>query len=446
MSLGLMIAILVFVFGMFFGIPIAWLFFGAPILGLITDGMNYAFISGTFYHALNSATVMAIAFFVYAGSLISYAGLADRIVRFSYALVGRVRGGMALVGIVSSVFLGALTGSSVPCISALIPLLVPRLKKYGYEPKYTTALLCSSSFLGYLIPPSVPALIYCLLAQQSVTALFLSTVIPGLLLALGYAALNYFICPQYMNPELITEKIEDAPVTFGARMKELISSTWVAIPALGCPAIILVGIYGGFCTPNEAGAIAVVYCFFVGFFVYRELTVKNFWSATFTSILSIGVITMLIGGGTVLARYLIRVGAAQEVANFMLGMFSSKIMILLAMNVFFLILGMFLDGTPILILGVPLILPLMQHLDMNLVHLGAIIIVNVGLGVVTPPFAMSIFVGSRLSGCSYAELVPIMLKFLIFVGIPVLLLTTYIPALSCWLPTFVLGPQVVGPW
>jgi len=185
---------------------------------------------------------------------------------------------------------------------------------------------------------------------------------------------------------------------------------------------------------------------FIGFFVYRELTVKKFWSATFSSILSIGVITMLIGGGTVLARYLIRVGAAQQVANFMMGMFSSKVMILLAMNVFFLILGMFLDGTPILILGVPLILPLMQQLEMNLVHLGAIIIVNVGLGVVTPPFAMSIFVGSRLSGCSYAELVPIMMKFLIFVGIPILLLTTYIPALSCWLPTVLLGPQMVGPW
>jgi C4-dicarboxylate transporter DctM subunit len=301
-------------------------------------------------------------------------------------------------------------------------------------------------FLGYLIPPSVPALIYCLLAQQSVTALFLSTVIPGLLLALGYAILNYFICPKYMNPALITEKIDDTPQSPGARIKELLTSTWVAIPALGCPAIILVGIYGGFCTPNEAGAIAVVYCFFIGVFVYRELTAKKFWSATFTSILSIGVITMLIGGGTVLARYLIRVGAAQQVANFMLGMFSSKILILLAMNVFFLILGMFLDGTPILILGVPLILPLMQQLEMNLVHLGAIIIVNVGLGVVTPPFAMSIFVGSRLSGCSYAELVPIMMKFLIFVGIPVLLLTTYIPALSCWLPTVVLGPQMVGPW
>lgn len=446
MSPGLAVALCVFLGGLLCGIPLAWLFLGAPFFGSVAEGTNYAFISGTFYHALNSSTVMAIAFFVYAGSLISDAGLADRIVRFSYALVGRLRGGMEVVGIVATLFLGALTGSSVPCISALIPLLVPRLKKYGYEPKYTTAVLCSSSFLGYLIPPSVPALIYCLLAQQSVSALFLSTVFPGLLLALGYSILNYFICPQYMNPDLITEKIEEAPENFGARIKELVGATWSALPALGCPAVILVGIYGGFCTPNEAGAIAVVYCLFVGFCVYRELTAKKFWSATFSSLLSLGVIAMLIAGGTVLARYLIRVGAAQQVAGFMLGMFSSKTMILFAMNVFFLILGMFLEGAPMLILGVPLILPLMQDLGVNLVHLGAIIIVNVGLGVVTPPFAMSIFIGSRLSGCSYGELVPIMLKFLFFVGIPVLLLTTYIPALSCWLPTVVLGPLIVGPW
>ena len=121
-------------------------------------------------------------------------------------------------------------------------------------------------------------------------------------------------------------------------------------------------------------------------------------------------------------------------------------MIMLMVNILLLIMGMFIDGIPILILAVPLILPLMKELDVNLVHLGAIVILNVGLGVITPPFAMSIFVGSRLSGCSYGELVPIMMKFLLLVGIPVLLLTTYIPALSCWLPTVILGPNVVGPW
>ncbi|PIE55399.1 MAG: C4-dicarboxylate ABC transporter permease [Dethiosulfovibrio peptidovorans] len=444
MSVGVIACLCVFLVGLMLGVPVVWVFFIGPFLGLFIDGMSNAFIAGSFYHAIFSPTLMAIAFFVYGGSLISDAGLADRIVRFSYALVGHIRGGMELVGIIATLFMGALTGSSVPCISALIPLLVPRLERYGYERRYTTAVLCSSSFLGYLIPPSVPAMIYCLLAQQSVTALFLATVIPGLILAFGYAVLNYFLCPKYFseNPDMSIEKPKDRR----GRWKELWGSTKAALPALGCPAIILVGIYGGLCTPGEAGALAVVYCIFVGIFVYRELNLANFKKATFSSLISIGVIAVLIGGGTVLARYLIRAGLAQEIARGMLGFFSSKVMILIALNLFFLLLGMFLEGVPVLILGIPLILPLMKELDVNLVHLGAIVITNIGLGVVTPPFAMSIFVGSRLSGVSYQELVPIMMRFLFFVGIPTLLLTTFIPALSCWLPSLVLGSKIVGAW
>ncbi len=445
MSIGVLFAFVVFLVGLFGGLPLGWLFLASSAAGLLLDGDSLSFIAGTFYHAINNYVIMSIAFFVFAGSLISDAGLADRIVRFSYALVGRVRGGMQAVGIIATLIMSSLTGSSVPCISALIPLLVPRLEKYGYQRRYTTALLCSSSFLGYLIPPSVPALIYCLVAQQSVSALFLATVIPGLLLALGYAILNYFLCHRYMDMSLATE-VQERPLSLGESMTELGRATWSALPALGCPLVILVGIYGGIFTPNEAGAIAVVYCLFVGFFVYRELNRHTLWSSIFSSLVSIGVITILIAAGTVFARYLIRLGVAQELATFILQLFSQKILVLLAMNAFLLFLGMFIDGTPILILAVPLILPLVTQLGVNLVHLGAIVILNIGLGVITPPFAISIFVGSRLSGCSYTELVPIMLRFLLFVGIPVLLLTTYIPAISCWLPTLLLGPKVVGPW
>ena len=156
--------------------------------------------------------------------------------------------------------------------------------------------------------------------------------------------------------------------------------------------------------------------------------------------------TLLLAGGTVLTRYLTRQGVAQEVAAFMLSIFESKILVLLMLNVFLLILGMFLDGIPILILVVPLVMPLMQQLGVNLVHLGSMMVVNVGIGVMTPPFAMSIFVGSRLGEVSPAELTKTMMPFLFLVSIPVLLLTTYIPALSCWLPELLLGAQVVGPW
>jgi len=443
MEIGIFLSLVIFVFMLAVGLPIGWVFLLSTAAGLIFLNNPLSFLAGTFYHSLFTEIFMAIAFFVYAGSLISDAGLADRIVRFSYALVGRVKGGLIVVGIVATLFMSALTGSSVPCISALIPLLVPRLEKYGYKKSYTTAVLCSSSFLGYLIPPSVPALIYCLVAQQSVAAIFLATVFPGLMLATGYCVLNYFIVDKYTFE---SKEMPERPETFSDSMKELGKATWSALPALGCPAIILIGIYGGICTPNEAGAIAVIYTIFVGLFMYRELNSKTFWNATLNSLITLGMIGLLIAGGTIFTRFLIREGVAQAFAQTMLGAFDTKLMVLLSINIFLLILGMFIEGIPILILAVPLILPLIKEFDINLVHLGSIIILNIGLGVMTPPFAMSIFVGSRLSGVPSAELIKPMMIYLFSVGIPVLLLTTYVPFFSCWLPSVVLGSQIVGPW
>jgi len=443
MESGIIIALVLFLVGILVGIPLGWVFLASTAIGLILLGSPLSFMAGTFFHSLFTPVVMAIGFFVFAGALISEAGLADRIVRFSYALVGKVKGGLIVVGIVATLFMSALTGSSVPCISALIPLLVPRLEKYGYRKQYTTAVLCSSSFLGYLIPPSVPALIYCLVAQQSVAALFLATVLPGLLLALGYGILNYFIVDKYMFP---SEEAPELPSTFKDSMKELASASWSALPALGCPILILVGIYGGICTPNEAGALAVFYCMFVGFLIYRDLKMGNFRNAISTTCITLGMIALLLGGGTVLTRFLTLQGVAQKLAAIMLGLFQSKFLIIISINAFLLLLGMFLDGIPILILAVPLILPLAKQLDINLVHLGSMIILNIGLGVMTPPFAMSIFVGSRLSGVPAGELIKPMMLYLGFVGIPVLLLTSYIPFLSCWLPTLALGSKIVGPW
>ena len=438
MEIGIFIGLLVFFLGIIIGLPLCWVFLASSVTSLTLLNSPLSFMAGAYYHALDSYILMAIAFFILAGSLMSSAGLAEKLVLFSHVIVGKVKGGMIAVGIVATLFLSALTGSSVPCISALIPLLVGPLEKYGYERRYTTAVLCASSFLGYLIPPSVPVLIYCLIAHQSVAAVFLSTVIPGLILAGGYMILNYFICDKYMHAT--KEKIPDLT------REEKVKAVWGALPALGCPVVVLVGIYGGICTPNEAGALAVVYTLFIGLWVYRKLDRENIWLETRSALISLGMVFVLIAFGTVFARVLTREGVAQLMATSIIGLFKSKILILLMINLLLLILGMFIDGIPILIVVVPLILPLITDINMNLVHLGAIIVVNIGIGVITPPYAISIFVGSRLSGVPYDKLVKPILLFLFVVALPVLFLTTYIPALSCWLPTLILGPKVVGSW
>jgi len=443
MELGMVIGLLLFFVGIFIGLPLCWVFLGSSVVALLLIDSPLDFLAGTAYHALDSYILMAIAFFIFAGNLMSEAGIADRFVRLAYALVGRIKGGMVDVGIITILFLGALTGSSVPTIAATIPLLVPRLERYGYQKRYTTAVLCSSSFLGYLIPPSVPVLIYCLVAQQSVAAVFLSTIFPGLLLAGGYMLLNNFLVTKYMQP---TGEIPELPSGFKNSIKEVGTATWSALPALGCPLIVLGGIYGGVFTPNEAGSFAVVYTLIVGLFVYREMRLKTVWSVCKITLITLGMISLLLAFGTIFTRLLIREGVAQALANGMIGAFHSKYLVLLMMNALLLIMGMFIDGIPIMIVIVPLIMPLVSELGVNMVQLGAIIVVNVGLGVVTPPYAISIFVGSKLSGVPYAQLVKPMMMFLFFVGLPVLFLTTYIPALSCWLPTLAVGPNIVGLW
>lgn len=443
MEAGLLVGLSAFFLGILIGLPLCWVFLGSTFATLLIISGSTAFMAGTFYHAIDNYVLMAIAFFIFAGSLLSVSGIADRIVRLSYALVGRVPGGLVDVGIVAAVFMGALTGSSLPVIGALIPLLVPRLEKYGFQRRYTAAVLCSSSFLGYLIPPSVPGLLYCLVAQQSVGAVFLSTVIPGLILAFGYILVNTWLCPHYMQP---AQDVAVLPSNFRESMQEVGKALRDAVPALGCPFVVLVGIYAGVFTPNEAGAVAVVYTALVGLWIYREMTMKSMWDGVKGTLVTLGMITLLLGFGMVFTRLLIREGMAQAMTDFVLSMSQNKYAILLMMNILLLILGMFIDGIPILIIAVPLLVPIAQKLGINLVHLGSVIIFNVGLGVVTPPYAISIFVGTRLAQVPYAQLVPPMMIYLFAVGIPTLLLTTYLPWLSLWLPTLVLGKQVVGAW
>lgn len=441
MEHGVIFGLILFFIGIVTGLPLCWVFLGSTIATILIIEGSFTFMAGTFYHAIDNYVLMAIFFFIWAGNLIAESGISARLVRLSYALVGRVRGGLVDVGIVAATFMGALTGSSLPVIAALIPILVPGLEKLGYQRRYVTAVLCSSSFLGYLIPPSVPGLLYCLVAQQSVAAVFLSTVIPGLILGAGYIIVNTFIVHRYYEPSAEAPKF---PETFAGAVKEIGVSFWAALPALGCPFIVLFGIYGGLFTPNEAGAIAAFYTAMVGFYMYRELSLKSFWDSSKTTVAAMGMLCFLLGFGTVFTRLLIREGVGELMTQFILSISDNKYAILFMMNVLLLILGMFIDGIPIIIIVVPLVLPLIQKLDVNLVHLGSIVVFNVGLGVVTPPYAISIFLGTKLSNVPYEDLVPPMMIYLFAVGIPVLMLTTFIPALSLWLPTLLLGKAVVG--
>ena len=443
MESGVLIGLGAFIFGIILGLPLCWVFLGSSLLTLFLVNSSFSFIAGTFYHSINNYVLMAIAFFIFAGGLISCSGIADRVVRLSYAAVGRFKGGLVNVAIFASVIMGALTGSSLPVLGALIPLLVPRLENYGYERRYTAGVIISSSFLGYLIPPSVPGLLYCLFAQQSVAAMFLATVIPGLILAGCYMVVNTISCHRYMRPN---PELPPLPKNLNDSLKEVGRATWSSLPALGCPFIVLVGIYGGIFTPNEAGAVAVVYTVIVGFLIYKEMTIKNFNSVVKSTLVTMGMYALLLGFGTVFTRVMIREGLVEAVSAFIFNISQNKYVILLIMDIFLILMGMFIDVIPVLIISVPLLVPIAQTLHINLIHLGTIMVFTVGIGMTSPPYALSILIGTRLADVSYGDVLGPVLLYLMLVSIPCLLIVTYFPWFSLWLPTLILGPQTVGMW
>lgn len=423
------------------GLEILWSFVLAGAIIYILLALGIGDIPRIVYHNIDKEVLMAVAYFILAGGLTGEGGIADKLVVWVHDLVGWIRGGLAAVATVTSLLFGAITGSGLTSIAALAPLLVGRMEKFGYERSYSTGIICASGFMGLLIPPSIPLMIYALLSQQSVAALFASTIIPGCILAAFYLIINFFFCKRWMKP--VSEISESSEIS-ERWLKRTSKHTWVALPALLFPVIIVGGIFGGVFTPTEAAAVACVYALIIGVFVYRGLRWRTLGKVFREALGSIGMIMILVGFGMFFSRVLLRVGVAEAMTAAILGVTENPVLILLLINVLLLVLGMFMETICILLITVPLLLPLFDTIGMNLVQAGAVICVNVGIGQVTPPFAVGLFLGARIANVPLTEIVKVAILFIGLGALPVLFLTTYIPELSLWLPTLICGPRVVG--
>jgi tripartite ATP-independent transporter DctM subunit len=423
------------------GLEILWSFVLAGATIYILLGLGVGDIPRIVYHNIDKDVLMAVAYFILAGGLTGEGGIADKLVAWVHDLVGWIRGGLAAVITITSLLFGAITGSGLTSIAALAPLLVGRMEKFGYDRSYSTGIICVSGFMGLLIPPSIPLMIYALLSDQSVAALFASTIIPGCMIAGFYLITNFFFCKRWTKP---VSGINEAGEISEPWLKRFARHTWVAFPALLFPVVIVGGIFGGVFTPTEAAAVACVYALVVGVFVYRRLRWGTLTKALRESLGSIGMIMILVGFGMVFSRVLLRVGVAETMTAAILGVTESPVVILLLINVLLLVLGMFMETICILLITVPLLLPLFDAIGMNLVQAGAVICVNVGIGQVTPPFAVGLFLGARIANVPLTQIVKVAVLFIGLGALPVLFLTTYIPELSLWLPTLICGPRVVG--
>ncbi len=442
-SVALFVRLALFFALLALGLEMVWCFIASGAVIYLIMGYGLGDIPAVVFHNVDKEVLMAVAYFILAGALMGSGGIADKLVTWVNYVVGWVRGGLAAVAIATSLIFGALTGSGLTSIAALVPLLVGRMETYGYSKAYSAGVICASGFMGLLIPPSIPLMLFALLTEQSVAALFASTILPGCLLAAFYFVINFIFCRHWMHPvERATTTSADASMSLAIR--KFGRDTFVAIPALLFPVILAGGIFGGIFTPTEAAALSCVYAAVIGVFVYRGLTRKNIVPVIVEACATVGMIVILVGFGMFFSRVLLRVGLAESMVGAILGITQDKYAILLLINILLLVLGMFMESICILLITVPLLLPLFQAIGMNPIHAGAMVCINIGIGQVTPPFAVGLFVGARLSGVLVHQIAKPALLFILLGAVPVLLLTTFIPDLALWLPKLICGAKACG--
>ena len=427
--------ILILVVLLVIGVPVPFCFMAAVVFMFILGNYDPMFIMATGFHKVNSMAVLCILFFILMGGIMSSGGIAARLVAISDSILGRTKSGLGTVSIVSCAIFGAIAGTCSAAVAAIGGIMIPRMVERGYPRGQATALVAAPSVLGQLIPPSVPMILYAWVTWQSVAACFLSTVVPGIIMIILYSTVNWVMCRKLdikVNPH----------VGLKQQTKDFGNAVYKGFFALLMPIIVLGGIYGGIFTPTEAAGIAVIYSIPVGFFIYRTMDLKIFKEAMVTTITTTGVIILMIFFVMILSRMYIMEMVPQRLIASLVGITENKYMILLMVNVFLLILGMLMDDFSGTLLAATLLFPLMNEIGVHPIHFAAILGTNLGLGNKTPPTAPILYLAGRIGNCSLDKLIKPQMIFILTCSLPVVLITTYFPFLSLWLPHLIL-PKLV---
>lgn len=418
---------------MLLSLPIGFAFAVAALGMMVLFNLDHTFPMPTIFAQVNSFILMAVPFFIFAGGLMGAGGISKRIVAFADSIVGHFRGGLGIVTIVSSALFGTISGSSAATVSSIGLVLMPQMEKYGYPKSYTTALVACSGVLGQLIPPSIPMILFGMLTGASVAGCFLSTASSGILLVLVYIVINYIKCRK-----IDTIKLAEKQEIF-TTLKKVAVSTKEASVALLMPVLVLGGIYGGFFTPTEAGCVAVVYALVAGAAYYRETTVKKFFAAAGETASIEGSVLFILFFIFIVCKIFVYQRVPEMIADAMLSISSNRIVILLLINLFLFILGALVDDVSGIMLAGPLLYPLFLKLGIHPFHMAVIIAVNQGSGQLTPPVASNLWIAARVSGLDVSQFVGKAMSFLLFGNLPVLLVVTFVPEFSLWLPRLVMG-------
>ena len=367
------------------------------------------------YNGATSFPLLAIPLFILAGAIMNASGISQRLIAFATALFGWIRGGLAHVSIGSSLFFAEISGSAVADVAALGSILIPGMKAKGYPAPLAAAVMSSSATLAVIIPPSIPMILYAVMAETSVVQLFVAGIVPGIIGGIGLMAMAYYMARRY-----------DLPREAAFSWSRVATTAREALWAFLLPIIILGGIFGGIVTATEGAALAVVAAIFVGFVVYRELDLAELRRATIEGGVQTAVVMLLVATSSLLGTYLTEVQAPQHLAQSVADMTQNKWLVLALLNVLFLLLGMFLHSAAAIILVVPVVMPLVRAVGIDPVHFGLIVTVNLGIGQQTPPVASVLMVASAIAKESIWAVTRVNVYF-IAVLLLVLLMVTYIP-------------------
>jgi C4-dicarboxylate transporter DctM subunit len=410
----------IFFLALFLNVPVAFsLGIASVVVILIYDILPLGFVIQAFFSSSDSFPLLAVPFFILAGDIMMQGGISSRLIDFTKTMGGTKRGGLGVITVIASMIFASISGSGPATVAAIGGILIPEMIKEGYDEGYACSLGASAGALGPIIPPSICFVMYGVIAQVSITELFIAGVVPGILMAM---ALVIFV-------KITSNKYEYGVIRPKATAKERLKAFKDAIWSLAVPVIILGGIYGGIITPTEAAIVACVYGIIIGLFVYKEITIKDLPEILAKSALTSGTALVLVGCATAFGRILALLHIPTAIASAILSITDNTILIMLLINVVLFITGMFMETLAAIVILGPLMLSLVTPLGIDPVHFGMIMVVNLVIGQCTPPVGVNLYVAARVGNIKLER----MFKWLIpMIGVLliVLMFVTYIPQLS----------------
>lgn len=399
----ILIFLIVLILSLAIGVPIAFSLIISSVAMMLSMNMfDTQIIAQNLVDGTNNYALMAIPFFMLAGQFMNASGISTRIVDFAMSIVGHVRGGLGYVAIIASLIFAGLSGSAIADIAALGAILIPMMVQRGYDVRISTGLIVSAGIIATVLPPSIPMILYGVTSGTSITQLFMGGIAPGLIMAIGLMLVWSIYARRYDDT---SER---------KSIKEILLAAKDASWALLLPFIIIVGLRMGVFTPTEAGAVAAFYALFVGVVIYRTMNLKNLYESILSAAKTTSVVMLLVAAAMVAAWFMTIADLPNQMVNLLGPLIDSPILLLLTINILLLLIGMVMDITPAILIFTPVLTPVIEMAGIDPVYFGVVMILNLSIGMITPPIGVALYVGGSVSNLGMADLVKGVWPFLLF--------------------------------